>query len=210
MKKILIRTFSLVFFLQVISPPLLADQLGLQAPDIEPPTIVFDANNTEIEEGIKTFSATVTDNVGVANVTLYFKSPNDVSFTPRKMKRSNTDPNTYTTQITVDSVITKKLEIYLRADDVSGNSIFEGQKFSPLTYTVVPRVETKEVIPTVTEPAVAAAAAKGEEEGMSTMTKILIGVGAAIILGSAGGGGGGGPAAPTTGTITITTDIPGN
>lgn len=208
MKKILIRILSLLFFLQVVSPPALAAQLGLQAPDVEPPTILFDQGKAEIEEGIKTFSATVTDNVGVANVTLYFKGPNDVVFTPREMRRSKTDANVYTVQLTIDPAISKKLEIYLRADDVSGNSIFEGQKFSPLTYTVVPRQEAEEVIPTVTEPSVAAKAEE-KEEGMSTMTMILIGLGVAALAGG-GGGGGGGPAAPTTGTITITTDIPGN
>lgn len=212
MKIILIRTLSLLFFLQVVSPPALAAQLGLQAPDVEPPTIIFDSSNTEIEEGIKTFAATVTDNVGVANVTLYYKGPDDVTFIPKKMQRSNNDPNLYTVELTMDPVISKQLEIYLRADDVSGNSIFEGQKFSPLVYTVVPRTETEEVIPTVTEPTAttttATATAAAEEEGMSTMTMILIGLGVAALAGGGGGGGGSSPAAPTTGSITITTDLP--
>ena len=75
MKIILIRIFSLLFFLQTTIPPVsAADQLGLPAPDVEPPTIVFGQYDTEIEAGIKTFTATVTDNVGVENVTIYYKA----------------------------------------------------------------------------------------------------------------------------------------
>ena len=200
MKIILIRTFSLIFFLQVVCPPVLAAQLGLQAPDIEPPAIVFDVGSAEIEEGIKSFSATVTDNVGVASVTLYYKGTNDISFKPREMKSSAADPNVYTVKLTLDSVISEKIEIYIRADDVSGNSIFEGQQFSPLTYTVV-AVGASEVIPSVTEPAA------DEEEGMSTLTMILIGLGVAA-LAAGGGGCGGGGEPPSTGSVTITTNLP--
>ena len=203
MKKILIRIFTLLFFLRLILPTVYAaDQLGLQAPDVEPPAISFDEGGTELEEGLKTFEATVTDNVGVANVTLYYKGASDVAFTPKVMKRSSTDPNLYTTELTIDPVISDKLEIYIRADDVSGNSIFEGQKFSPLTYTVVPAKAAEEVVTSVTEPP-----APKEEGGMSTMTMILIGVGVLALAG--GGGGGGGGSEPSTGSITITTDLPG-
>lgn len=198
MKIILIRTFSLIFFLQVVSPPLLAAQLGLQAPDIEPPAILFDAGSAEIEEGIKTFSATVTDNVGVASVTLYYKGVTDVAFKPREMKQSSTDPNVYTAKISLDAVISDKIEIYIRADDVSGNSIFEGQKFSPLAYSIVPAGAGK-VITSVTEPPA------DEEEGMSTLSLILIGLGVAAL---AGGGGGGGGTTPTNGSVIISVDLP--
>ncbi len=198
MKIILSRLFSVFFFLQVVSPSVMAAQLGLPAPDIEPPTILFNEGNTVIEEGIKTFSATVTDNIGVANVTLYFKSPADIAFKPRKMNPSSADPNIYTVEIEIDSVITSKLEIYIRADDVSGNSIFEGQKFSPLTYTVIPSASAGKVITSVTEPPAE------EEEGMSTLSIILIGLGVAALAGSGGGGGDG----PSTGSVTITSDLP--
>ena len=153
MKKILIRMFSLIFFLQVVSPTVFAAQLGLQAPDIEPPSILFDEGSAEIEEGIKTFTATVTDNVGVASVTLYYKGVTDLAFIPREMKQSSTDPNVYSAKLSLDSVISDKIEIYIRADDVSGNSIFEGQKFSPLAYTILPAGAGK-VITSVTEPPV--------------------------------------------------------
>lgn len=196
MKKLFTKILTLFFFLQVISPAVYAAKLNLQAPDIEPPSINFDVGNEEISDGIKTISVEVTDNIGVANVTLYYKGSGDVGFTPKQMKLS--DINTYTTDISIDSVISDKLEFYIRADDVSGNSVFEGQKFSPFSYNVVPVAVTEEVVTSVSEP-------PEDEEGMSTLTMILIGVG---VLALAGGGGGGGGGSSDTGSITITTELP--
>lgn len=203
MKIIATRIVALSFFLHVIMPPAMAaEQLSLPAPDIEPPTIQFEKSGSEIEAGEKTFTAVVTDNVGAAEVTLYFKGASDISYTPKRMKRSSPDSNTYTTSLYLDPVIIDKLEIYVRADDVSGNSVFEGQKFSPFAFTVVAKDE-EEVVRSVTEPAVA----EGEEEGMSTLTMILIGLGVAALAGGGGGGGGGGTDTDT-GSVTITTDVP--
>jgi hypothetical protein len=199
MKKKLIRSFTLLFFLQVTIPPVSADQLGLQSPDIEPPKIFFDERNGVLEEGIQTFSVTATDNIGIASVTLYYKGVNDVAFIPRIMKQSTSDSTLYTTEVSIDSVISNKLDVYIRADDVAGNSIFKGQKFSPFTFTIMPRATSEKVADTVTEPPV-------EEEGMSTITMILIGVG---VLALAGGGGGGSSSGDNTGSITITSPLPG-
>ncbi len=202
MKILFTKLFSLFFFLQIISPVAYAEKLNLQAPDIEPPTIKFDAGDSAISDGVNTFSAVVTDNIGVANVTFYYKNSNDVGFSPKVMRL--TDINTYSVDITVDSVISDRLEFYIRADDVSGNSVFEGQKFSPFAYDVVPTaVKEEKIVTTVTEPP----KAEEEKEGMSTLTMILLGLGVAALAGGGGGGGGGGDE-PTTGSITITTDIP--
>ncbi len=136
--KIITRMVTILFFVQVtLSLASAAEQLVLPAPDIEAPTILFGESNSEIAAGKKIFSATVTDNVGIANVTLYFKRATDTAFAPKKMQRSNTDPDLYTTDLYLDPGISDRLELYVRADDVSGNSVFEGQKFSPLTFTVV-------------------------------------------------------------------------
>ena len=205
MKITLIRMFSLLFFLQTIAPTVFAaEQLKLSAPDVEPPNILFEQSGTEIEAGIKTFTATVTDNIGVANVTLYVKGATDYLFKPITMKQSASDPDIYTAELAVDPVISDKLEIYIRADDVSGNSIFEGQKFSPLTFTVIPAAADVAMSKPVTEPV------KEEEKGMSTITMILIGLGVAALVASGGGGGGGSSSSGDdgTGTITVTGPTP--
>jgi len=202
MRRTLIRVFSLLFLLQTIAPPTLAaEQLQLQAPDVEPPKIEFEQGGTEIEAGIKTFSATVTDNVGVANVTLYVKDANDIAFRPITMNPSTGDPDVYSVELSLDPVVSDKIEIYIRADDVSGNSIFEGQKFSPLTFTVVPMITDAVVSEEATEPE----KPEKKKKGMSTMTKVLIGLGVAALIASAGGGD---DDDDDEGTVTITTDLP--
>ncbi len=191
------RLFSLFFFLQIISPVAFSDQLNLQAPDLEPPIIVFEFSGEVISDGINTIKAVITDNIGVANATLYYKHTGGVGYTPKTMRL--TGINTYSADVVVDSVISDKLEFYIRADDVSGNSVFEGQKFSPFVYDIVPSAVADNVVATVTEPP------KDAEEGMSTMTMILIGLGVAALAAGGGGGGGGGS---QTGTVNITTDVP--
>ena len=124
----------------------------------------------------------------------------DVAFKPREMKQSSTDPNVYSAKISLDAVISDKIEIYIRADDVSSNSIFEGQKFSPLAYTIVPAGAGKVITP-VTEPP-----ADEEEEGMSTLTMILIGLGVAALAG--GGGSSDSPPPPPGGSVIISVTLP--
>ena len=203
MKLHLARLFSLLFFLQVIMPPALsAEHTGLPLADIEPPELLFVAGNNELESGIKTFTATVTDNVGVATVTMFFKGENDMVFKPFIMKQSDTDPSLYSNELFLDHVIANKVEIYIRADDVSGNSVYEGQKLSPLVFSVIPAGEVK-TIQSVAELPVQ------EEEGLSTLTWVLIGMAAVVLAGgsssssdsSVGGGSSGN-------TITITGDVP--
>ena len=197
MKLGLARLFSLLFFLQVIMPPALSDEhTGSPLEDIQPPELLFDAGNNEIESGLKTFTSIVTDNVGVASVTLFFKSENDMIFTPLIMEQSDTDPGVYTREVSIDHIIDKKVEIYIRADDISGNSIFQGQKFSPLVFSVIPATEEKVMQP-VTQ------LSGQEEESLSTLTWILIGIG---VLALAGGSSGGGDR--SVGTITVTGDVP--
>lgn len=201
MKLGLARLFSLLFFLQVIMPPALSDEhTGSPLEDIQPPELFFDAGNNEIESGMKTFTAIVTDNVGVASVTLFFKSENDMIFTPLIMEQSDTDPGVYTREVSIDHIIDKKVEIYIRADDISGNSIFQGQKFSPLVFSVIPATGEKVMQPVTQLPV-------EEEESLSTLTWILIGIGVLALAGSSGGGGSDGGDG-SVGTITITGDVP--
>jgi hypothetical protein len=197
MNRTLSNTLVLSFLFQALTPIVHAEQLSLQAPDIEPPLILFDAGDSEITDGTKTFSAKVTDNRGVANVILYYKKAGDVAFQPKVMKKQGND--IYSTDLSVDSMISKRLEVYIRADDISGNSVFEGQKFSPFAYAVVPATGAKGFTP-----GGRAAEDENDEEEMSTLTKVLLGLGVLVLVGGSGGGGG----ETSSGNITITTELP--
>ncbi len=203
MKLVIVRLFSLFFVLQVISPPVFAAQLILQAPDIEPPSIVFEVNATDLPEGLNSFEALVTDNVGVSSVTFFYRNAGGVAFSSKPMKKLQDDSDVYSVELFIDPVIIKKLEIYLKAEDVSGNSVFEGKEFTPLSYNVISNISS--------DMATVGVGSESKEEGMGTMTWILIGLGAALVAGGSGGsssGGGGGGVSSETGTITITTDVP--
>ncbi len=188
MKRTIATLISWIFFLQILSPVAYSASLNLQSQDIEAPVIKFTIGETEISDGIKKFVVKVTDNKGVANVTLHYKSANGIAFISKAMKKSG--PETYSTEVEVDSIISKKLEFYISAEDVSGNRVFEGQKFSPFAYTVVQKSAPPEPV----------------DEGMSTMTLVLIGLGVLALVG--GGGGSSGTSPSQTGTITINTSIP--
>lgn len=198
MKRQLARVVSLFFLLQVITPPVWAvENFELPAPDVEAPTIIFDTSNTEIEAGINTFSARVTDNVGVQKVFFYHRGKGDFRFKPKVMQRSASDPNVYEAELDLDPIISSELEIYIRAEDVTGNVKLKGREFEPMKFTVIPQIVEGQVL-SVTEPV------EPEKGGMSTLTMILIGIGAAALIGSSGGGGG----VDDTGRIIIDTPLP--
>lgn len=200
MMKLISRIVVHVFLVQVIWVPAYgADQLRLQTPDFEPPTVLFEQPGSELEEGMHTFVARVIDNVGVASVTLYYRLPGDSTFKPVEMKLSPLEADTYTASLDLKASVSDRLELYLRAEDVSGNAIFEGQLFSPIVVMIKPAA------PKV------AATAPAKKEQMSVTTMILIGLGVAALAGASGGGGGGGgdpTDPPGTATVTITTSIP--
>lgn len=198
MKLVFVRFFSLFFVFQVMSPPILAAELILQGQDIEPPTIIFELDAADIPEGLNSFKARVTDNVGVSNVTLFYRAAGNIAFSSKPMMKLEENSDVYSVELLIDSVIVKTLEIYLKAEDVTGNSVFEGKKFTPLSYNVIPRMH-EDVVSVDVE-------ATPNDEGMGAWTWILIGLGVALVAGGSGGGGGGSSIEP--GSITVTTDVP--
>lgn len=151
MKILLIPMFSLTFFLQAIIPPAHAVK-PLPAPGVTPSIIPFDLYQAEIGAGIETFSAAVSDNAGIAYITLHSKNAIDLAFRPKTSKQSSSDLNIYPTELTLDPAIPNKLENYIRADDVSSNYMYQGQKFSLLPFIFFPVVEGVAVSQSVTEP----------------------------------------------------------
>ncbi len=190
MKRTIATLISWIFFLQILSPIAYSESLNLQSQDIEAPVIKFKIGKTEISDGIKKFTANVTDNKGVARVTLHYKNAGSIAFVSKPMEKSGSE--TYSTEVEVDSIISKKFEFYISAEDISGNRVFEGQKFSPFAYTVVQKSTPPEPV----------------DEGMSTMTMVLIGLGVLALAGGGGSGSSSGGGTPSTGSVTVTTSIP--
>ncbi|MBL1278057.1 MAG: hypothetical protein COB30_018430 [Ectothiorhodospiraceae bacterium] len=190
-------------------------ELALPTGDLIAPNIEHALIEKDIPAGQQiNIKATVTDNVGVKNVTLFYRDMNAVEFKRLKMNR-NLDSFVYTVQL--DAIETPGLEYYIQASDLAGNTLLFGYSFSPLTIAVAPTStavqadhNSTDVGVVVTSPVLIADQEK-KNSGISKWVWIGLGV---VVAGAAlaGGGGGGGSDTnePTTSTgiVTISGAVP--
>ena len=164
-----------------------------------------------------TISATVTDNVGVKSVILFYRTKGTIG-------RYNRIPMTREDKSDVYSVILKDihppaLEYYFQASDLAGNSSLYGNGFPPLVVAVIPSYaegHAKEPVSAPYEPSVKEAmeeASKSSSAGKYKWLWIGLGVVGIAVLASGGGGsgggdGGGGGGGNTSGTVVISAPVP--
>ena len=209
MKLLRVILVSMLVFSLVLLPIAHAAELALPSGDLTAPVIKHTPISKDALPGQPVgIKATVTDNVGVKEVILFYRENTAADFKRLKMKR-DLDSFVYTANIPV--VDSPGLEYYIQATDLAGNTLLFGHAFSPLTITLAPAAadegETKAVA--VMEPQ-ATPAAKEEKSGVSKWVWIGLGVvavGAALAAGGGGGGGGEQPP-PSTGTIVINGPAP--
>jgi hypothetical protein len=164
-----------------------------------------------------TIEAAVTDNVGVQEVTLYYRHIGSADFTTVNMAPVGND--TYAATIPPTRVAEPGLEYYIQAADVAGNMALRGFAFDPLVVNVVPMAPPP-VVTVMPEPrpspAEALAMRTEPAKGRSWYKKWWVWtlVGSAVLIGTAASGGDGGgdsgsnPPPSDTGSITITGPIP--
>jgi hypothetical protein len=99
--------------------------LQAAAVDAIAPVVQHDPVASEVSAGTPlTISATVTDNVGVAKVTLFFRARGDSDYQRLAMNRiGNTDM--FITTLDTDHVREPALEYYIEAADAAGNILRE-------------------------------------------------------------------------------------
>lgn len=209
---------------------------ALPAGDIVPPEIV----HTPLEEfpaGLPLrIQARVTDESGVADVTLFYRAEGDSEYRRVTMRKAP-GSNLYSADLPARAG--PRIEYFIQASDEAGNTVL-GRLFDPYLLTVLPEAPAAPETPAVAatesmqaapagvpgrserartaSAALAAAADEGSSErGISRWVWVGLGVVAiAALAGAAGGGGGGGepdPAVPPagtagTGTVTITAPVP--
>ncbi len=203
---VVLLSFSFILF-SVVQ----AAELALPSGDLIAPVIKHTPIEKDIYAGQQVdIKATVTDNVGVKNVTLFYRDANAVEFKRLKMNR-DLDSFVYTTQLTATDL--PGLEYYIQATDLAGNTLLFGYSFSPLTIAVVPAAMVDDIA-TEDSNTIVATSAKVDEVGeeKSGISKwVWIGLGV-VVAGAAlsGGGGGGGndPELPPTGTLSISGPTP--
>ena len=207
MKRILRSFIVAIISSSLIFLPLVnanaAEGLALPSGDLIAPEIQSPPITKKIPPGERTtINATVTDNVGVKNVTIFYRNMGATDFKRKEMMR---ELGTEDYSVTLSEMIEPGIEYYIQATDQAGNTILHGHTFSPLTLTV-----SSDALPQEGQDAMAAAPQdeKAEKKGISKWVWIGLGVLAVGAIAASGGDSGGGTTEPTTGTITITGPTP--
>ena len=198
----------------VYTPILKAAQLSLPSGDLVAPEVSHEVIADSLEAGSSVqIKATVTDNVGVKSVTLFYRTKGEEEYKRVNMNRMG-ESNEYAITLGKMDLVEPGIEYYIQAMDLAGNSLLHGYSFSPLAVNVV--------APTAPKAAAPEAVAEGETireeapaEKKKTKTWVWIALGAlavGVIAAAAGGGGGGGDGGGTTtgdtGTVVITAPTP--
>jgi len=197
----IIRTlrYLLVYLLTlslIYSPIIRADSLALPSTDLVAPQVLHETITEPAAPGEShKFSATVTDNVAVQSVTLFYRTKGTQSYKRKPMVSQGKD--VYTAIISGDEMQPPGIEYYIQATDTSGNNLLHGYSFSPLVVAVTGAAAVA--------PAKKPLAAKSKEEKSSNKW-LWIGLGVLAAAALAGGGGGGG--GTDTATLSITTSEP--
>ncbi len=117
----------------VYAPLLRAEQLALPSADLTAPQVTqenyIDTVKPETNHNI---TVTVTDNVGVNQVTLYYRAIGTETYSRLSMEKI-AKTNNYHVVIDADKIKTPGVEYYVQAMDNAGNSVLHGYSFSPLS-----------------------------------------------------------------------------
>lgn len=192
MKLIRIILVSLLSFCLVCLPIAHAAGLALPSGDLVAPVIEHSPFGKDILPGQSIdVKATVTDNVGVKEVVLFYREINAAEFKRLGMRR---DLDSHTYVATLSAIGSPGLEYYIQATDLAGNTLFFGHLFLPLVVTVAPAadVDGRETKIVAAKESKAVSANKEKKSGVSKWVWIGLGVVVAGALAGGGGGGGGG------------------
>lgn len=211
LRMILVALLSLSF---ILFPVAQAAELALPSGDLVAPVI----KHTPINEGIYSgqsvnIKATVTDNMGVKSVILFYRDANAAEFKRLQMNR-DLDSFVYTAQPTVTH--SSGLEYYIQATDLAGNTLLFGYSFSPLTIAGIAAVNNTAATDnnsktTATQAVAVANTAKTEEKESGISKWVWIGLGVVIAgaaLSSSGGGDNDSDPPAATGNLTLSGPTP--
>ena len=202
-KKILRKSLVVILCQTLAYAPLLrAGQLSLPSGDLIAPEISQEKYIDTVKTGADhQITVTVTDNVGVKQVTLYYRNIGTEEYKRKSMDNIvNTDD--YHATLKSDQIKAPGVEYYIQAMDNAGNTLLHGYSFSPLS------VKTTNGDAATVASGDTAAILASEEESSNTWLWIGLGVLAVGLAAAAGGGGGGGDTPPSTATLNINASDP--
>ena len=196
----------------IYTPILQAAQLSLPSGDLIAPEVSHEVIPGTLQAGSSLqIKATVTDNVGVKSVTLFYRTKGVEEYKRISMNRIG-DSDEYAVTLGKDDLVAPGIEYYIQAMDLAGNSLLHGYSFSPLAVNVVPPSAPKasEGVAEKAQPAgeVIREEPKAEKKKSKTWLWIALGVVAVGVIAAAASGGGGGDGGGDTGTVVVTAPTP--
>ena len=178
-----------------------ADDLALPSGDVVAPEIKHTPSTTNVPVGeFVDIHATVTDNVGVKEVIVFYRDK--ISTNEFKRSKMTRELGTDYYSVSLPSVKAPGLEYYIQATDVAGNTILHGHTFSPLSVSTssdAPAEETEKKIVAIPDGTVPA-----PSQGVNKWVWVGLGI---VLVGALAGSDDGG-SNPTTGTVVITGPTP--
>lgn len=196
----------------IYTPILKAAQLSLPSGDLVAPEVSHEVIPSALEAGSSLqIKATVTDNVGVKSVTLFYRTKGEEEYKRISMNRIG-ETNEYAVTLGKSDLVEPGIEYYIQAMDLAGNSLLHGYSFSPLAVNVVaPTAPAAAKAPeAVAEGETIREKQPAEKKKVKTWVWIALGALAVGVIAAAAGGGGGGDGPPpdNTGTVVINAPTP--
>jgi len=172
--------------------------------DTEPPKVDLQLVETGVAGDSQVFSATITDDEGVAEVVLYYRIEGGNTTYSRVLMSAIPGTSIYSVAVEPENDDPMVIEYYINAADEAGNRVVRGFAFDPLRRvleTGSSSIANAPTSPAATQPAVPSSG------GLSTGKKILYGVLGVLAVGAiaaAAGGDSSDPEPPGTTQIPVT------
>jgi len=137
------RNTAIFIFALFIQAPVFADGLGpagndgQSTIDLEPPVIAHDPISGPLKANqTLDIKVRITDDHGVFSATLFYRTVGAKEFRSLAMRLSENDNSVYEVEIPAADISPPKLEYYIQATDVSGNTVLRGGRLFPLSAAV--------------------------------------------------------------------------
>lgn len=181
------RSGALMLSAILVVSPLLSTQAQAQAArDTTPPTVQHEPASGDVPDNQPlALYATVKDESGVSEVTLFYRNKGEDEYRSMPMQASG-NADIYMAEIPAAELSPPQFEYYIQAGDTGGNQLLRGFYFEPLTVSIVEGPEAATTL-----------SSNSDESGSTLKSNkwLWIGLGALAVGGlaaAAGGGGGGG------------------
>lgn len=185
-----------------LSPAMTSLAQAQAARDITPPKVLHEPDSGEVpSDQPYVVSATVSDENGVGNVTLFFRQVGSSIFNSVDMTPTG-KADVFVTEINPAELNPPGLEYYIQAEDTSGNTLLRGFTFEPLVLKIGEGSSGSDQLASQSTDEV-------KKSGSSSSKWLWIGLGVLAVGGlAAGGGGGGGGGGNEDPSVTINAPIP--